>query len=263
MSTLRYEKKDKLAYITLDRAEKGNALSPDLLEDLEKVWVDFRDDPAVWIAILTGTGRFFCGGADISRFAGGQTRAATLAIDPPSMMTTSPALRSNPTRFSIFKPIIAAINGYCLGAGMWLALGCDIRLAVETAEFGLPEPRVGVPTTVAAVLPRFMSHTMAYELCLLAERISAQRAYEAGLVNRVVRPDELMTAAEAMAHKLCEKSPLAVRAMKEVLQRCQDMTFADALAYSQAAFATARESDDAKEGARAFMEKRPPEWKCR
>jgi len=261
MSFVLYEKKDKIAYITLNRPEKFNSLNPDLISELTDVWIDFRDDDSLWVAIITGKGRAFCAGADI----GGLDEAGFSAPgkERPSFISTSSALLSTPTRYGIWKPIIAALNGYVLGAGLWLALGCDIRIAAADAVFGLPEPRVGIPTTMAALMRYFMPRGIAYEMLLVGDRINAQRAYEVGIVNKVVPNEELIDAATALAERICENAPLAVRAMKEVLERGKDMDYDGALALTEHVFAAALNSEDRKEGIRAFKEKRKPEWKVR
>lgn len=263
MSFVIYEKKDRIAYITLNRPEKLNALGPEMVSELVDVWVDFRDDDNLWVAIITGKGKAFCAGADI-RAMDEAGYSALVGREHSSCISTSPALLSTPAKYGVWKPIIAALNGYVLGAGLWLATVCDLRIAAADAEFGLPEPRAGVPTTVAAPLVRyFLPRGIAYELLLVGDKINAQRAYEAGIINKVVPSGELMTAATALAEKICENSPLAVRAMKEVMERGKDMDYEGGLTLTEHVFAVATNSEDRKEGFRAFKEKRKPEWKCR
>ena len=261
MRLVLYEKKDKIAYITLNRPQKLNSLSPDLISELTEVWVDFRDDDSLWVAIITGKGKAFCAGADVGEL--GEAGFSALGRERPSFVSTSPALLSTPTRYGVWKPIIAAVNGYVLGAGLWLALGCDIRIAAADAVFGLPEPRAGIPTTITALAHYFMPRGVAYEMLLVGDRINAQRAYEVGIVNKVVPNEELIDAATALAERICENAPLAVRAMKEVLERGKDMDYDGALALTEHVFAAAINSEDRKEGIRAFKEKRKPEWKVR
>lgn len=261
MSLVLYEKKGKIAYITLNRPGKLNSLNPDVLKELTDVWVDFRDDDSLWVAIIAGKGRAFCAGADVMGL--GEAGFNTLGRERPSFISTSPALIATPTRHGIWKPIIAALHGHVIGAGLWLALGCDIRIAATNTVLSLPEPKVGIPTTVAALAHYFIPRGIAYEMLLVGDKIDAQRAYEVGMVNKIVPNEELMDAATALANRICENAPIAVRVMKEVLERGKDMDYEGALALTEHIFAVAMNSEDRKEGLRAFKEKRKPEWKGR
>lgn len=255
MSLVLYEKKGKVAYITLNRPDKMNALSQELCDELEKAWLDFRDDDELWVAILSGNGKAFCAGADLS---GGRRKRQ---IASASWLSSSPALRSVPTNYDIWKPIIGALHGYVLGAGLWLAMGCDLRIAAEDAEFGAPEPLWNIPTTVSAPFLYYMAPTLAHEILLVGDRISAQRAYQGCLVNKVVTREEVMPACIAMAERLCENGPMAVRAMKEVLLRGRDLDYAGKMALTEHVFGRVRLSQDWLEGRHAFAEKRKPVWK--
>ena len=257
MSLVLYENKGKLAHITLNRPEQLNSLSPELVDELVEAWLKFRDDDEAWVAILSGNGRAFCAGADVGRI--GEKRRPGVASA--SWLSHSAALRSVPTAYDIWKPIIAALHGYVLGAGLWLALGCDLRIAAEDAEFGAPEPRWNIPTTVSAPLLYYVCPTLAHELLLVGDRINAQRAYQACLINRVVPPDELLSTATAMAERICENGLLAVRAMKEVLIRGRDLDYAGKMALTQHVFEPVRNSQDTIEGRRAFAERRKPVWR--
>ncbi|PKM79346.1 MAG: enoyl-CoA hydratase, partial [Firmicutes bacterium HGW-Firmicutes-13] len=203
-----YEKKDKIAYITLNRPEKFNALSPELINELSKIWVDFRDDDSVWVGIFTGAGKAFCSGVDI---ASDVEMLSLLGGKPParviSWMKEAPAWRASPANYSISKPIIAAINGHCLGGGLWLALESDIRIAAEAAQFGIPEPRLGMPASFTALFQHYVPPGIAHEMLITCDRIGAQRAYEVGLVNRVVSSDQLLQTATEMAERICQNSP--------------------------------------------------------
>jgi len=256
-----YEKKGKIAYITLNRPEKLNAINPEFLRELIGVWVDFRDDDSLWVAVISGKGKAFCTGADVVGL--GEDAFSTLGRERPSFISTSPALQATPTRYGIWKPIIAALHGYVIGAGLWMALGCDIRIAAKDAVFVLPEPKFGLPTTIAALIHYFLPRGIAYEMLLVGDKVDARRAYEVGLVNRLVPNEELMDAATALANRICENAPLAVRAMKEVLERGKDMDYEGALALTEYVFAAAINSEDLKEGYKAFKERRKPEWKGR
>jgi enoyl-CoA hydratase/carnithine racemase len=256
-----YEKKGKIAYITLNRPEKLNALNPDVLKELVDVWVDFRDDDNLWVAIIGGNGKSFCAGADVVKL--GESGFSPLGKQRSTFITTSPALLSTPTRYEIWKPVIAALHGYVIGAGLWMALGCDIRIAAEDTSFVLPEPKFGLPTTVAAVVHYYVPRGIANEMLLVGDKVDVQRAYQLGLVNKVVPNDQLMDTATALANRLCENAPLALRAMKEVMERGKDMDYAGALALTEHVFAAVKNSEDLEEGYRAIKEKRKPEWKGR
>ena len=242
-----YEKKGKIAYVTLNRPEKMNALNTELIHELSETWVDFRDDDNLWVAILTGAGKAFCVGADYQ------------SINDPGF-TTTPI--ENPSHHQIWKPVICAINGHALGRGMGLALGCDIRVAAEAAQFGCPEPKFGTVTRVDIFEP-YLPRGMASELLLIGDSISAQRAYELNLVNKVVPQEQLLNKATAIAERLCENAPLAVRGIKEMLTKNKDLSRTEADELFETIKARVRSSEDRKEGMNAFKEKRKPRWQGR
>ncbi|MFH0769572.1 MAG: enoyl-CoA hydratase-related protein [Chloroflexota bacterium] len=262
MSLVNYEKKGRIAYITLNRPEKLNALSPALVDELVNVWMDFRDNDDVWVGVLTGAGKAFCSGVDIAADVDSlERRERTHQTRVGASMKTAPAFRAAPTSYEVWKPIIAAINGYCLGGGLWLALESDIRIATNNAQFGIPEPRIGMPATFTAVLPHFIPRGVASEMLITTDFISAQRAYEIGLINRVVSPEQLMPAATELAERICKNSPTAMRGVKELLLRGRDMNRTDALSLADHVINGVRNSGDMMEGFKAFVEKRPPVWK--
>ncbi len=261
-----YEKKGRVAYVTLNRPEAMNAISPEVSAELSLVWQDFKDDPDSWVAILTGAGeKAFCTGADIKWMA--QHRGELPTVGP-----ESPAQRfGGLVRAQIFKPIIAAVNGYCLGGGLELALACDIVVAAEHAGFGFPEVRnVGRPPGSGGTirLPRQIPMKLAMEMLLTGERISAQEAYRRGLVNHVVPMAELMPTAERIAQQICQNSPMAVQATKEYALRSLDLPLEhpfDAWQLHSEITFKLFQSEDRKsdEGPAAFVEKRTPDWKGR
>jgi enoyl-CoA hydratase/carnithine racemase len=164
----------------------------------------------------------------------------------------------------IWKPTIAAVNGYCLGYGLTLATWCDFVIASDRAEFGFPEVSIGVPTIVGAIrLPQRINWQYAMELLLTGERIDAARAKEIGLAGWVVPHDDLMREARALADRLVRAAPLAARATKEVAVRSQHMTMLEAIRFGETMRRVAGATEDAAEGGRAFAERRPPEWKAR
>lgn len=256
MPSVKYEKEEKIALITLNRPERLNAIDLKTTEELIKIWIDFKNDDQLWVAILNGEGRSFCAGADVDKMAlGGEwsIRKSLIYGDK----------RMGPSHYSVWKPIIAAVHGHVLGAGFYLALECDLIIASEDAEFGLPEPRVGIPTLFASSLRYYLSPCLAMELLLAGDRINAKRAYEMGLVNRVVSRDLLLDSTKSMAEKICQNGPLSLKAMKEVFHRSRDMDSASALSLLERIFTPVMNSEDAAEGKRAFQEKRKPQWKCK
>ena len=242
-----YEKKGKIAYITLNRPDKMNALNTELINELSKIWIDFRDDDDLWVAVLTGAGRAFCVGADFQ------------SINEPGF-TTDPI--ETPAHHRTWKPVICAVNGLALGRGMGLALKCDIRIASEAAKFGCPEPKFGTITRVDIFEP-YIPRGIAFEMLLTGDSINARRAYEINLVNKVVPHEQLLKEATAMAEKLCINAPLAVRGVKEMLVKNKALRSAEVNALFENVKARIRESEDRKEGIRAFKEKRKPVWKAK
>jgi len=256
MPSVKYEKEEKIAFITLNRPERLNAIDLGTTEELIKIWVDFRDDDQLWVAILNGEGRSFCAGADVEKMDRGgiwNIRKSLIYGDK----------KMGPSNYGVWKPIIAAVHGHVLGAGFYLVLECDLIIAAEDAEFGLPEPRVGIPTPFASNLHNYLSPCLAMEFLLVGDRINAKRAYEMGLVNQVVSREMLMDSTKSMAEKICQNGPLSLRAMKEVFHRSRDMDSTGTLTLLEEIFTPVMNSVDAAEGKRAFQEKRKPQWKCR
>ncbi len=252
-----YEKKGKIAYITLNRPDRLNVVDAETAGELVEIWADFRDDDSLWVGILSGKGRSFCAGADISKMGLGRK----WTLDGSSLIFGGKKI--GPSNYKVWKPLIAAVHGNVLGVGFYLALECDLRVASEDAKFGLPEPRVGIPTLFAPFLRRFLPEGLALELLLVGDRIDARRAYELGLVNRVVPQDGLTAAAEELAVRLCQNGPLALRSMKEVYHRSRGMDCTGTLALIEHLFGPVMNSEDASEGKSAFLEKRAPQWKVK
>jgi E-phenylitaconyl-CoA hydratase len=255
--TVLYELDSHVATITYNRPETLNAINAEMRSDLNAAFARFRDEEDAWVAIVTGSGRAFCAGADVRDGAGSTgTFAGTF--------WEKPTLNSFESGWEIFKPVIAAVNGYCLGYGLTLVTWCDFVVASERAEFGFPEVQIGVPTIVGSIrLPRLVNWQYAMELLLTGERIDAGRAKEIGLAGWVVPHDELMPEAHRLAARLLTAAPLAARAVKEVAVRTQTMPMLEAIRFGETMRIVALATEDAAEGASALRERRPPRWSGR
>jgi enoyl-CoA hydratase/carnithine racemase len=246
--TIQYDKRDRIAYVTLDRPDKLNAMNAVMHEELGRAWDDFRDDPRMRVAILSGRGRCFSAGADLS--AGAPTEEFRYTGDFVDITQTR----------GVYKPIVAALHGHVIGYGMWIAMDADLRVATPDVSFWLPEPQWGIATIPAGWFPKMMPWAIASELLLQAERISAERAYQVGLINRIVEPDQLMSAAEEIALRISELSPVAVQGMKESMVRAASLDYAEVDRITGEVQNRVMNSEDRKEGGRAFVEKRPANW---
>lgn len=260
--TIRYDKQGHIATITLNRPESLNAANSHMRSELASAWLDFRDDPEVWVAIVTGAGeRAFCAGADIKEFGARSLedyREQFWRVDGGTMAHAAGV------DLGIWKPVVAAINGHCLGFGLTLACACDIRVASPNATFGFPEVRVGLPTIVGAVvLPRLVGLGAASQLLLTGESVGAEEALRLGLVSRIVPQAKLLSEALTTAERLCSVGPLAVRVTKEVMLRGLTLPFDDAVRLGESFRRIAFDTEDAQEGPRAFAEKRKPRYKGR
>src|SRR5437660_7812612 len=218
-----YQLDGHVATITYNRPDALNAINRQLRDDLNAAFARFRDEEEAWVAIVTGAGRAFCVGADLRNGAGSTgTFAGTF--------WEKPTINSFESGWEIFKPVIAAVNGYCLGYGLTLVTWCDFVIASERAEFGFPEVSIGVPTIVGAIrLPQRINWQYAMELLLTGERIDAARAHEIGLAGWVVPHDDLMLEARALAARLVAAAPLAQRAVKEVAVRSRTLPMLEAI----------------------------------
>ncbi len=246
--TIQYQKKGHVAYVTLNRPDKLNAMNAQMHRELANAWEDFRDDDRLLVAILSGNGRCFSAGADLSGGVG--TGRYRYDGQFPDITTTR----------DVYKPIIAALHSHVIGYGLWIALDADIRIAADDIEMWLPEPQWGIATIPSAWLPRMMPWAVAAELLLLADKVNAERAYQLGLVNRVVPPDQLMAAAEKAAERIVELSPVAVQAMKEMMVRASRLDYTAVDQITGSVLTRSNASEDRREGARAFLEKRKARW---
>jgi enoyl-CoA hydratase len=256
MENVRTENKDGILVVTIDRPKFLNALNARTIDELRQVFSAAREDDAVRAVILTGGGeKAFVAGADINELA-----QAT------PMTGKSTAERGQRTFLNIErfpKPVIAAINGFALGGGCELALACHIRIASEKAQLGLPEVTLGIIPGYGGTqrMARLLGKGKALELILTGDRINAQDAERIGLVNRVVSAEELMPTAEKMARTIMSRGPLAVRAAIEAVMSGSEMPYEEGQFLEATLFGLLCATDDTKEGMKAFLEKRPPEFK--
>jgi len=254
---VRYQLDGHVATITYNRPDALNAINGAMREDLNTAFAWFRDTEDAWVAIVTGAGRAFCAGADLR---GDGNSAGSF----PGSFWEKPTINSFESGWEIFKPVIAAVNGPCIGYGLTLVTWCDFVIASERATFAYPEVRIGVPTIVGAIrLPQRIGWQHAMELLLTGERIDAARAKEIGLAGWVVPHDALMDEARALAQRLLAGAPLAARAIKEVAVRTRSMPSLEAIRFGETMRKVASATADASEGLAAAAEGRPPRWQGR
>jgi len=256
MPPIEYKKEGKIAVFTINRPEALNALSPDLMASFSELLVDFRDDKDLWVGIITGAGeKAFCAGLDLRSAPPGT------ALDPSKDGKPVPTLARG---LQIWKPLIAAVNGYAFGGGFEIALACDIRLAAENAQFGLTEVTLGLIPGWGGTqrLPRIIPFGKAAELMLMGKRINAQEALNLNLVSKVVPQKELIATAKEWANQICTCAPLAVRAAKEAMTRGRDMTLAEGLALEAELASKVMKTADFAEGRQAFIDKRKASFKA-
>jgi len=253
---LQIDRDGAVAVVILNRPKVLNALNGQTLTELEAAMAALKADAAVGAIVLTGAGeKSFVAGADINELAQqtpvegkAHARRGQLIFD---------AIEN------LGKPVIAAVNGFALGGGCELAMACTIRLAADTARFGQPEINLGLIPGYAGSqrLPRLVGKGVALEILLTGDMISAQRAYEIGLVNRVVPAAELLAEAKKLAHVLASKAPIASRFILEAVNQGMDVPLAVGQFLETALFGTIASSEDMREGTKAFLEKRPAVWK--
>lgn len=258
-----FEVRDRVAWITLDRPEAMNSLNPPLRRALSRHFDEVAENDDIWLAVVTGAGdRAFCAGADLKHRALEATATEAQKAEWRRMAAETVSLTE---RWHYPKPVIAMVNGYALGGGLELAMACDIIVAADHAEFGLPEPRRGLIAGAAGVhrLPRQIGLKPAMGYMLTGRHMSAARAFELGLVNELVPAARLRETVEDWVADILRCAPLAVRATKEATMRGLDFPLAQAF-YTRYEWEHRRQmSEDAREGPRAFAEKRPPDWKGR
>ncbi len=253
MAYVNYDKQDHIAIITLNRPDRLNAFSRELVEHLLEAETSFAEDDDAWVVIYTGAGdRAFSAGRDL--------KEAATSTEQPARSTTS--RRRGFTDH--VKPTIAAVNGFAYGGGTELALSRDIRICSENAVFALSEVKVGLcPPSGSLTLPRLVGLSNAMWLLLSGEPIDAQEALRIGLVTRVVPQSELLPTATKMAEIICQNAPLAVRATKQLAKLGMEVPLEYAQSLGAGTVSSVWGSEDAVEGAKAFAEKRPPVWSNR
>lgn len=249
---LLYEKRDRIAYVTINRPDKLNALTAATMKELHDVFTSIAADDEVGVVILTGAGeKAFVAGADINE----------LAVQRPVEGKRMSEYGQNVLRLieNLGKPVIAAINGYALGGGCELAMACTLRIASENARLGQPEVKLGIIPGYGGTqrLPRLVGKGIALELLLTGEMISAEEAHRIGLVNHVTRREELIPTAEKIARQILANAPLAVRFCLEAVTAGLEMPLDEALQLEATLFGLSAATEDMREGTRAFLEKRP------
>ena len=263
--SLIYEKRDGIAYLTLNRPEAHNALAPETMLELLDAWTDYRDDDALRCAIITGAGdKSFCAGADLGRliplFTGAKKpeNDAERRIQGDPLISMQAILRD----FDLHKPVVAAVNGNAIAGGMELLYSTDLRVAAEGARFGLQEVKWGIfPMGGSSVhLPRQLPYARAMEMLLTGGLMDAEEALRFGLVNRVVPAGKVMETAEAFARTIAKNGPLAVQTVKQAVLANVGLDQKAGLAQEMELAMPVFMSQDAQEGPRAFKEKREPKF---
>jgi enoyl-CoA hydratase/carnithine racemase len=263
--TILYEVADRIATITFNRPDQLNALSPEMVRELGRAYAAAEADDDVWITIVTGNGRAFCAGADVSEIPDD----GRVVYDEPYLSTypqwEAPQEATPPFR-TMTKPILTAVNGLCCGAGLDLVTTGDIVIASDRAEFFDPHVSIGLVSGREVVrLARALPTNIAMRMALLGkhERMGVRRAYDLGLVSEVVPHEQLMARARELAGLVNRNAPLAVRGTRLAIRKGLDLPLAEAEIVAEAFRERVVRTDDAKEGPQAFLEKRRPEWHCR
>jgi len=247
-----YEIREGIAYITLNRPEKLNAINPEMRQLLWDAFQDVKNNPQVRCALVTGSGRAFSTGHDLVAMASARANEGPSTGDLYVVQST------------IWKPIIAAINGICLAQGCGIALGSDIRVASSEAQFGWPQAKRGISSVSGpALLSQVVPRNIAFEFLFTGDFVDAQRALELMLVNYVVPPEDVLPKAEELARKITANAPLSIAAIKEAAIKGSEMGLEERVAFAQQKRNEVLRSEDAKEGVAAFAEKRAPVWKGR
>lgn len=258
LKTLTYELRDHIAVVTLNRPEARNAYDDTMQGEMSRVWREVRGNPDVWVIVLTAAGQqSFCAGRDVKELSAFQQRGELVPRYNPRHPSYGD-FGAHLHKYAVNKPIVGAINGYAIGGGLGLLLSCDLRIMSETAWLGDLHVNIGQIGGAARILKQ-LPYAVAAELILAGQRITAQRAYEMGLVNKVVAPDDVLPEAMVLAEQICRMSPLAVQRSKEILQTLMQIP-SGTLQLEEFYMADMRLTEDGREGPLAFREKRAPRW---
>jgi enoyl-CoA hydratase/carnithine racemase len=250
-----FEVDDHIAHVKLNRPEAMNALDPESIQQLNDIWTEVKSNADIRVAIITGSGeKSFCTGTDMKK-----TPTPTECMASIWLREGQPILPA----MKMWKPIIAAVNGYAVGGGLEIALACDMRIASSNAKFGLTEVKVASLAGLNGTqcLPRAIPQAVAMKMLLTGELISAEEAHKFGLISDVVEADQLMETATGFARKIAEAAPLSIQAAKQAAVMGQDMPLEQGIAFSHLLWGVLRDTDDRKEGFKAFAEKRKPEYR--
>ena len=252
---LEYRTEGPIAYFTLNRPERHNSITPEMMELFEKELMEFMEDDNLRVGIVTGAGeKSFCAGADVNEWLPfvKQTRNCQWRIP-----------RTILRGLSSTKPLIAAVNGGAYGGGAEIALACDFRVASEKASFSFPEPKLGILPRLGGTqrLPRLVGSGKALEIFLTGQKVDATQALEIGLVNRVAAPENLMKAAEEIARQICQMAPLSVKAIRRCVYEGSEMSLEEGLALENELGLALYDTKDYDEGRLAFKEKRTPNFR--
>ena len=255
-----YEKKDGVAWITLNNPERYNALDYEMRKELISALQDASKDENIRVVVIKGSGKAFCAGGNIREFIEWKPIDALKY-----MKEVGTSLAITKIIMEMPKPVIALVHGYCFGGGFELAQSCDIIIASDDAVFGQPEVNVGLIPGGGGTqrLPRFIGEKKAKELIFTGRRVSAGELERLGLVNKVVPQDKLVEAANEIIEEIKSKSPIVIAAAKEAINASFKLGLEDGFKYEAQIFAQLFSTEDQKEGAKAFLERRKPEWKGR
>ncbi|MBI5588858.1 MAG: enoyl-CoA hydratase/isomerase family protein [Deltaproteobacteria bacterium] len=249
-----YKKEGHVAYVTLNRPEAMNSLDPESVTQLTEIWTEIKNNSDIRVSVLTGTGeKSFCTGTDMKK------------TPPPDECMAAIWLRDGQPiipLMKMWKPIIAAVNGFAVGGGLEMALACDLRIASSNAKFGLTEVKVASLAGLNGTqcLPRAIPQAVAMKMLFTGEMIDAQEALRVGLISDMVEPGELMDLARKYAERIAGNAPLSVKAAKQAVHMGLDMPLEHGIAFSHLLWGALRDTEDRKEGFKAFSEKRSPEW---